>query len=182
MRIIEKGMDRIRIYFHKLCHRSALNTSYPCIRWEKDIRIEIKPKGKINIGKRSWIRRNVELWCAKDAIIDIGNNVFLNTGTIISARKHIKIANNTIIGPNVMIYDHDHDYRDSLRGFIEGEIEIGSHVWIGANACILKNVVIGDHCVIGAGTVVTKSIPPYSIVYGQKDLIIRKMEGVTYDS
>lgn len=182
MKLIEKVVKRIRILLYRLRYKDTLNLPFSCRCIEKDVRFEIEPKGKINIGPGLWIRDSAELWCINNATLDIGKQVFINSGTIISSRKHIKIGDNTIMGPNVMIYDHDHDYRNSLHGFVEGEIEIGRHVWIGANACILKNVVIGDHCVIGAGTVVTKSIPPYSIVYGQKDLIIRKIEGVTYDS
>ena len=49
---------------------------------------------------------------------------------------------------------------------IPGKIVVGQDVWFGAGVRVMKNVTIGDGCVIGAGTVVTKDIPPYSIAVG----------------
>ena len=53
-------------------------------------------------------------------------------------------------------------------------IEIGSNVWIAEKAVILRNVKIGDYCIIGAGSVVTKDIPSYSIAVGNPAKIIKK--------
>lgn len=57
-----------------------------------------------------------------------------------------------LIGPNVCIYDHDHNYKGT--GYLSGEIFIGKNVWIGANAVILRGTRLGDGCVVGADTVV----------------------------
>ena len=91
----------------------------------------------------------------------IGNDVFFNSGCIITAREKVVIGDNTIFGPNVVIYDNDHIIRDGK--IIDNEFEtepviIGANVWIGAGAIILKGAVIEDNCVIAAGSVVTRKV------------------------
>jgi len=62
---------------------------------------------------------------------------------------------------------------DGLRDHEPGNVDIGSDVWLGIDVCILPGTTIGDGCVIGAGSVVRGSIPPYSIVIGNPGQIIR---------
>ncbi len=66
------------------------------------------------------------------------------------------------------IYDHNHRFNQHIeikqQGFSNGSVIIGQHCWIGSNMMILKNTVIGDNYVIGAGTVVSGTIPSNSIV------------------
>ena len=75
----------------------------------------------------------------------MGENVFFNNNCVLTCKKKIQIGNNVIIGPNVCIFDHDHDYKSPGRAveFVCKEIKIEDNVWIGANACILKGVKIG---------------------------------------
>ena len=77
------------------------------------------------------------------------------------------IGDNTIFGPNVVIYDNDHIIRDGK--IIDNEFEtepviIGANVWIGAGAIILKGAVIEDNCVIAAGSVVTRKVESNNIM------------------
>lgn len=79
---------------------------------------------------------------------------FCNEGCQIICRDHIKIGSNVQLGHNVIILDHDHDFR-SKEGLADGlfsveEVEIGNNVWIGANTVILRGTHIGDDCVISA--------------------------------
>lgn len=66
------------------------------------------------------------------------------------------------------IYDHNHRFNQHIeikqQGFSNGSVIIGQHCWISSNMMILKNTVIGDNYVIGAGTVVSGTIPSNSIV------------------
>lgn len=92
----------------------------------------------------------------------------LTEGGYIAARKHLTIGEKTEIGPNVVIVDHDHDF-SAPGGIQEGrykekETVIGSNVWIGANAVILKGSHIGNDCVISAGAIVTGTIPDNTIL------------------
>jgi maltose O-acetyltransferase len=103
--------------------------------------------------------------------LNLGFNVFINRGTYITARAEITIGDNVMIGPNVVINSGMHKYkqRDKLirdQGHKLESIIIGNDVWIGANAVIMPGVEIGDGAVIGAGAIVTKSIPEYAIVVG----------------
>jgi len=85
--------------------------------------------------------------------------------------EKISIGKNSIIGYNTTILTHEY-LVDEYR---LGEVKIGNHVMIGANATILPGVRIGDHAVVGAGAVVTRDIPPYHFAFGNP-LQIRKIE------
>lgn len=133
--------------------------------------------------KRVIIKKNFKLETdAKIRVIDggtleIGENCFINCGSYITVMGSTKIGNNCMIGPNVMIFDHDHDYRTpggiTAGKNIIGEIEIGNNVWIGAGCIILKGAKIGDNCVIAAGSIVKERISPKSMYYQKKKSEIR---------
>jgi len=105
--------------------------------------------------------------------ISLGNNIYIAPNFHISARN-LKIGNNVIIGPNLLLECDDHTFRNvgktiwstftNERTF--GSVSIEDDVWIGGNVTILKNVISGEGCIIGAASVVTKSLPPYSICLG----------------
>lgn len=73
-----------------------------------------------------------------------------------------------MLGPNVLIYDHDHDYKAeggvfSLK-YKTSPVTIGNNVWIGANCVILRGTSIGDNCVIGGGCVLKGEYPSNSVI------------------
>ena len=84
----------------------------------------------------------------------------------------VTIGDNVMMGPEVVIYTSGHDFsRTDIPIMEQGSTEvepvvIGSDCWIGRRAMIMPGVHIGDGCVIGAGAVVTKDIPPYSVAAG----------------
>lgn len=124
---------------------------------EPSTRISKSAGSILKIGKRFRARHNVEINVRDNAIIEIGNDVFLNSGCIITARENVVIGDNTIFGPNVVVYDNDHmicEGRIVDNKFVTEPVVIGSNVWIGAGAIILKGSSIGDNCVIAAGSVV----------------------------
>ena len=133
-------------------------------------------KGGIKMGKLTTIRANTEI-CANGGDIVLGRRCFVNKNCMIVAHEKISIGDRTTIGPNVCIYDHDHNYnKDGSEAFISRPITIGKNVWIGANCTILKGVCIADDVVIAAGSVVTKSINmPKSLFYLKKnDFVITR--------
>ena len=97
--------------------------------------------------------------------------MFINRNCSIVSQKHIVICDGVTIGPNVCVYDHDHDLQ-SRGNFISADITIGKNVWIGANATILKGVTIGHNSVIGAGTIISKDIPDNTVCYNRQNLIM----------
>ena len=116
--------------------------------------------------------------------IKIGNNVNIQTDCHISAINSVEIGNDVLIASFVYISDHQHGLRDFSdldippikRGLSsKGSIKIGNKVWIGEKVTILPGVTIGDCSIIGAGSVVTKDIPPYSIACGNPARIIKRL-------
>jgi acetyltransferase-like isoleucine patch superfamily enzyme len=115
----------------------------------------------------------------ESAIIEIGDRVGISGGAI-CARKRVVIGDDVLIGSNVVIADNDlHpiDY-NSRKNRDDDNIEvkdviISNGVWIGADAYICKGVTIGEYSVIGAKSVVTKSIPSNCIAAGVPAKVVR---------
>ncbi len=101
--------------------------------------------------------------------IRVGANVFINFNCVILDVVAVAIGEKTQIGPGVQILTADHPRDPVLRAqMLEfgRPVSIGANVWIGAGALILPGVRIGDDALIGAGSVVTRDVPPGCTVYG----------------
>jgi acetyltransferase-like isoleucine patch superfamily enzyme len=98
--------------------------------------------------------------------IEIGDNVVINRGVYLDGRIGIKIRNNISISPEVYIVSMEHDPNNPQFATRGGEVVIDDNVWIGARAMILPGKHIGEGAVVGAGSVVTKDVEPYTIVAG----------------
>ena len=149
-----------------------LSQTLPQRRWEKSIVLVISDDSKVKIGKSFNCRRGFQLRAKYGGMIEIGDDVFANTNVSITSMDKITIGNNTKIANNVVIVDHNHDYKNKNKGYITEEIKIGSNVWIGTNSVILKGVEIGDDAIIAAGAVVNKNVPRKTIVGGVPAKII----------
>lgn len=105
------------------------------------------------------------------ALLQIGKNFAMTGGSIVAAKKII-IGNNVNVGANTVIMDTDfHPLEAEARRSDFGSsktapVVIEDNVFIGMNCLILKGVTLGEGSVIGAGSVVTKDVPPYTIVAG----------------
>ena len=124
---------------------------------ELSTRIEVHRCGKLMIGSGFRTRRNVELNVRENGKLSIGNNVFLNTGCVFTARNDISIGDGTIIGTYVQIFDNDHERIDNIvqdNSYKTAPVKIGRNCWIGAGSIILKGAELGDNCIVGAGSVV----------------------------
>ena len=124
---------------------------------------------KVKIGKELMVNTNVAIRCRENAELTIGERVFFNNNCVLTCRKKIFIGNNVNFGPNVLIFHHDHNFRDPHRNnkFICDEIVIEKNVWVGGNVCILKGSHIGENSVIAAGAVVNCNVPSNSIYYSK---------------
>lgn len=99
--------------------------------------------------------------------ITIGKNVFINSGCHFQDQGGITIGDGALIGHNVVLATINHDLEPKNdRKNHYAPIKIGAHVWIGSNATVLPGVSIGDWAVVAAGAVVTKDVPPYTVVGG----------------
>lgn len=110
----------------------------------------------------------------------IGDMVCINKNVHIGCINHVSIGQGTLIGSNVLITDHSHGESEYFLSpsnrplYSKGAVVIGKSVWIGENVCILPDVTIGDNCIIGAGSIVTKSIPDNSIAVGNPARVVKK--------
>lgn len=109
----------------------------------------------------------------KDAEIIIGNGAGFS-GTVIGAFKSIRIGNNVKCGANTLITDSDWHPEDSRSGKSK-PIVIEDNVWLGEGVKVLKGVTIGENTLIGAGSIVVKSIPANVIAAGNPCKVIRKI-------
>ena len=145
---------------------------YISINWKAKISpfctIRRNRHGRITIGKNANFRSFSEVH-ADGGIITIGNNLFINRNSMIISHSSITIGNNVTIGPNVLIYDHDHDREGKI---LQKPIVIGDDVWIAGCVTILKGVTIGKRSIIGAGSVVTKDVPDYSVLIQKRNSTI----------
>lgn len=109
-------------------------------------------------------RPNIKINISNGGVLSIGYNTYLESFSTILCKGKIKIGDNVAIGQNVVIVDFNHVISNEKKSFVRsedviGKIEIGNNVWIGAGSKILMNVIIGDGAIIGANSVVNKSIP-----------------------
>jgi acetyltransferase-like isoleucine patch superfamily enzyme len=88
------------------------------------------------------------------------------------AANGIEFEEGTLFAPGVKIISANHDLRDLSCSLKAKPIKIGKYCWIGANAVILPETELGDYIVVGAGAIVTKSFPPYTMVAGNPAKII----------
>lgn len=121
----------------------------------------------------------------EDGVIDIKSNCHIGRFCHITALKRITLGENCLLGQHVTITDNSHgditfeamSTPPNQRPITSrGEITIGKNVWIGENAVILQDITIGDGCIIGAGSIVTKDIPAYSVAVGNPARVIKQLE------
>jgi len=114
-----------------------------------------------------------------DGWIRIGRNCTVNYYAILYGQGGLRIGNDVRIAPQVMIMPTNHIFEDPdvpiRKQGIKGKgIQIEDDVWLGVGAIVLDGVTIGKGSVIGAGAVVTKDIPPYSVAVGVPAKVVKK--------
>lgn len=128
------------------------------------------------LGKSQDAFINPPFYCDYGSHIEAGKNLFINYNCTILDVAKVKIGDNCQMAPNVAIYTAGHPIHPVTRNsYYEygKEITIGDNVWIGGNVVICPGVHIGDNVVIGAGSVVTKDIPAWSVAAGNPCRVLR---------
>lgn len=122
--------------------------------------------------------------------ISVGDRCFIGKG-VISSAESVEIGNDVLISWGVTITDHNshslkfserqrdvREWRGSAKNWLGVKIEkvvIQDRAWIGFNAIILKGVTIGEGAIVGAGSVVSKDVPPFTIVAGNPARVVREL-------
>lgn len=105
--------------------------------------------------------------------IRLGERCVINQGCHLDGRRFaIRVGNDVSIGPDAAILTLGHDPRSADFADRGGPVCIGNHVWIGYRAIVLPGVTIGEGAVVGAGSLVSRDVPPYAIVAGNPSRVI----------
>ncbi|RGX79341.1 acyltransferase [Bacteroides stercorirosoris] len=141
-------------------------------------RLDIIPSKKIKLGIKSVIEDY--------AIINNGmGDILIGDYTHVTSRVKLVgpviLGNYVTIGSGAQITGLTHNYLDiskpiSQQGVTPNQTIIKDDVWIGGNSCINQGITIGTHCIIASGSVVTKDVPPYSVVGGNPARILRQYD------
>jgi maltose O-acetyltransferase len=136
-----------------------------------------------HLGEGAWIE--APFACEYGRYISIGARSFVNVNCVFADNHFITIGADTLIGPAVQIYTAGHPLLPEERITPPGSpapylttarpVEIGDRCWIGGGAILLPGVTIGHGSTIGAGSVVTKSIPPRSVAAGNPCRILKSL-------
>jgi len=140
----------------------------------------------VNINSNCWIQTVVENGAKPNKpLLTIHDNVSIGMNATISAAKNIVIREHVLLGRNVFISDHNHEFKDinipiALQGIRSAvDVIIGEQTWIGHNAVILPGAKIGKHCIIGANSVVNSEIGDYCVAVGAPAKIVGRYNGKT---
>lgn len=140
-------------------------------RWTKWVRYVVVKRFVKKCGKNVNIQNRTRIGLT----LIIGDNSGVGENSRIGSNT--TIGNNVMMGPDVIICTQNHKYtRETFEGFIRKPVIIEDNVWIGYRVIILPGVTVGKNSIIGAGAVVTKDIPPYSVVGGVPARVLKSRE------
>ena len=180
-------------------HVQWLHATYPfrafgrgtSIEWSAEI--SRAAARHIAIGERVFIGKDVWLNIADDrdlgqAKVSLGSGSRIGRRSTISAKNSIVLEKDVLLAPSVLLMDHNHEYGDihlpiHAQGVTAGgTIHIGKNCWLGYGSvifCAGGELTIGQNSVVGALSVVTKSVPPFTVVAGAPAKIVRRYDSLT---
>jgi acetyltransferase-like isoleucine patch superfamily enzyme len=157
-------------------------------RWRTDgplflgprLQIQISRRGRVSFGRFVWVGHGSKIRC-HEGEVSIGAKTVIGQECTISAYRRVRIGEQCVIADRAMFIDFDHAVVDVERpvrqqGIYTREVEVGSNVWIGYGACILRGVRVGDNAIVGANAVVTRDVPANAVVAGVPARVLRMRE------
>lgn len=168
--IISVVLSLLKLSFLKIFHPKGLKFSI-IERFSPNVVLEIGKKSSFIVGKKVRVHSGSKLKIRNNASMVIESGVKINYNCIFISKQSIIIREGTEFGPNVLIYDHDHDYKIGLKKsqFNTSPVIIGKNCWIGANTIILRGTEIGDNVVIGAGSIVKGKIESNTVLVQKRE-------------
>jgi acetyltransferase-like isoleucine patch superfamily enzyme len=136
--------------------------------------------GRLEVGEGTLFEPGVWITMADTARVVIGDGCFLNLGVQVAAHELVQIGDHCMFANGCFVTDANHRFDDleqpiTWQGFTtKGPTKLGDNVWCGANVVITSGVTVGRRCVIGANSVVTQSIPEFSIAAGAPAKVIKR--------
>ena len=174
-----------RLYWRYLWRRWLTPAGW---RWQTDgpvffgkhLQLQIAPGATIRFGRFVWVGDGTKIRC-HEGEVQIGAKTVLGQECTISAYRRVRIGEQCVVADRAMFIDFDHGVVEVERpirqqGIYMREVEVGSNVWIGYGACVLRGVQVGDNAVIGTNAVVTADVPANAVVGGVPAKVLRMRE------
>ncbi len=154
-------------------------------RWSTDgmlflgprLQLQVGRGGTIRFGRFVWVGAGTKIRC-HEGTVEIGAKTVIGQDCTITAYQRVRIGEQCVIADRAMFIDFDHSVEDAeapirLQGIYKRDVVVGSNVWIGYGAQILRGVTVGDNAIIGASSVVTRDIPANAVAAGTPARVIR---------
>jgi acetyltransferase-like isoleucine patch superfamily enzyme len=141
------------------------------------LEIQIGRRGEVRFGRFVWLGDGTKIRC-HEGVVDIGDKTVFGQECTISAYQRVRIGEQCVIADRAMFIDFDHGVVEVERpirqqGIYKRDLIVGSNVWVGYGACLLRGVRIGDNAIIGSNSVVTRDVPANAVVGGVPAKVIR---------
>jgi len=153
------------------------------LRWLERRRVRYYLR-RMTVGDRVSIKQGLRV--DKPHKVTIGSDVRINADCTLQAHGGIEIGDLSMLAARVTIVTANHDLsRRGVEAFdtlVEAPVRIGRHCWLGAGAIVLPGVTIGDGAVVGAGSVVTRDLPPGMVCVGVPARPVRERPGAEAES
>ena len=175
--------ERNALPWNRLAIHRELAARGAFARWplQGDV-LEALRERRLEVGEGTLLEPQVWLTAPGEARIRIGAGTFLNIGVMVAAHELVEIGDHCMFANGCFVTDAAHRFDDPDRpvtwqGFTsKGPTRIGDNVWCGANVVVTSGVTIGERCVVGANSVVTRDLPPYSIAAGAPAAVVKQVD------
>jgi len=157
-------------------------------RWRTDgvlflgrgLELKVARGARVEFGRFVWLGDRSKVRC-HEGVVEIGEKTVIGQECTISAYQRVRIGEQCVIADRAMFIDFDHGVVEVERpirsqGIYKRDVEVGSNVWIGYGACILRGVSVGDNSIVGTNSVVTRDVPANAVVAGIPARVIRMRE------
>jgi acetyltransferase-like isoleucine patch superfamily enzyme len=143
----------------------------------RDLELQVGRKGRIEFGRFVWVGDGTKIRC-HEGIVEIGDKTVFGQECTISAYQRVRIGEQCVIADRAMFIDFDHGVTEvdrpiRVQGIYKRDTVVGSNVWVGYGACVLRGVRVGDNAVIGTNAVVTRDVPANAVVGGVPAKVLR---------
>lgn len=159
----------IRLFYFTYLKRGKGSVIY------RSVRKDLPPFNRFSLGRYSVVE---DFSCLNNAVGDLIIGDYTRVGLGNTIIGPVRIGNHVNLAQNVTVTGLNHNYQNAEKpideqGVSTQEVIIEDDVWVGTNAVILPGVTLGRHCVVAAGSVVSRSVPPYSICAGCPAKVIK---------
>jgi acetyltransferase-like isoleucine patch superfamily enzyme len=146
----------------------------------RGLELQVGRRGGIRFGRFVWIGDGTKIRC-HEGVVEIGDKTVFGQECTISAYQRVRIGEQCVIADRAMFIDFDHGVAEverpiRVQGIYKRDTVVGSNVWIGYGACVLRGVRVGDNSIIGTNAVVTRDVPANAVVGGVPAKVIRMRE------